>query len=82
MFIVIIIVTIGLVIDEIIVPGDDPANTRLINWITSMIDTIIGALIGFVAGAAVVSKANGNGKPVMSDASSTKWRCGRHGSGT
>ena len=62
-FLVIIIVTVGLVLDEILFPSGDPSNTRLINWITSMVDTIIGALIGFVAGAAVVSRANGNGKP-------------------
>ena len=56
-FLVIIILTVGLVIEAIIGPDED--NQRLINWMTSIIDTIIGALIGFVAGAAVVTRANG-----------------------
>ena len=56
-FIVIIVLTVALAVSEVVTPSED--NMRLINWLTSVIDTILGALIGFVAGRAT---ANGNGK--------------------
>ena len=55
-FLVIIILTVSLAISEVVTPSED--NMRLINWLTSVIDTILGALIGFIAGRAT---ANGNG---------------------
>ena len=47
-FLVIVIITVGLVVGELVDPTQD--NMRLINWLTSIIDTILGALIGFIAG--------------------------------
>lgn len=55
-FVVIIVLTLALAFDEVVDPT--PQNVRLINWLTSVIDTILGALIGFVAGRAY---RNGNG---------------------
>jgi hypothetical protein len=47
-FIVIVVLTTGLVLNAFF--GNDTDSTRLVNWLTSIIDTILGALIGFVAG--------------------------------
>lgn len=55
-FLVIVILTIGLVLEELLPPEEE--SSRLVNWLTSIIDTILGALIGFVAGRAY---RNGNG---------------------
>ena len=58
-FVVIMTVTVALIISIFI--GREGDYTRIVQWLTSMIDTILGALIGFVAGAAVMRNGkNGN----------------------
>jgi hypothetical protein len=53
--IVVVIISVGLVVEAIIPPDED--NAQVARWIAGTVDTILGVIIGFFAGRTLNGRA-------------------------